>query len=152
MHRPAEDNALTTVYLTLLRACEFVQRHQNVSQSFDEPTRRRLIGNRLGELDRFLNVITDEAALRVAPIYHDCRAFARLHNTPNKVRVVRAMMGLPSPDHETLRAAGRIRDRLRHGSGGADLTGPALLSMCLLYRSTADDLLKEVSERAPQSH
>lgn len=81
------------------------------------PLRAKVIGNGLRELDRFLSVMIDEVARLIAPIAIDPARFADLRNTANKLRLIRALMGLPSPDHGRLRAIGRSRDCLFHCVG-----------------------------------
>ena len=73
-----------------------------------------MIGNSLRELDRFLNVLIDEVAAAIEPSGLDRVAFAQQRNTANKLRTIRTVMALPSPDDRRLRAIGRDRDCLFH--------------------------------------
>lgn len=71
----------------------------------------KVIGNALRELDRFLNLLADEAArvsgLLVSP---------GQRNTANKLRDM-AMIGLSLRDHARLRALGRSRECLIYCNG-----------------------------------
>ena len=66
------------------------------------------------ELDRFLDVLVDEAAATL-----NAEGFGRLRNVPNKLRAVHAVLDLPSPGHERLRAIGRVRECLHRRRGEA---------------------------------
>ena len=79
----------------------------------------RSFANGLRELDRFLSVLIDELASTALPAGIDHARFIRQRNTPNKLRSLRAALGLASPDHERLRAIGRSRDRLFHSAAPA---------------------------------
>ena len=73
--------------------------------------RGKPIGNALRELDRFLNILGDEAArLLCLPITRG------QHNTANKLHGI-AALGLCRADHARLRALGRSRERLYHCNG-----------------------------------
>ena len=138
----------------------------------------RLLGNGLRELDRFLGLLIEEVADRIGSAEHDPRAFARLRNTANKLRLVRGMMELGSPDHRWLRAVGRLRVCLHHCGGEvrapghpaelslagcrfgeperADsprarlvLTSDALDRISHVYRRVGDDLVAELDRWAP---
>ena len=122
--RPEADAAcdpLTRAYLTLLSGCSFWERHAPIGDKLATGRRStivaRLTGNRLRELDRFLSVLLDEAALRHGGPGHDRRAFARQRNTPRKLIAVARMMDLDGPSIPRLRAIGRISACLHHCSG-----------------------------------
>lgn len=139
-------------------------------------THIRTAGNRLRELDRFLSILIDEAALFLGGPDHDGPSFARLRNTPNKLRLLEAMMGLASEEHGRLRAIGRIGACLHHCSGrihrrslhqdillaqgetdisflptGRDealrLAPQTLISICAFYGMIGDRLSAEVLRR-----
>ncbi|MFS0738803.1 hypothetical protein ABC347_17285 [Sphingomonas sp. 1P06PA] len=121
---------LERAHITMVRGAEFLAGWSDQEAGAVQPdaARTRFIGNALRELDRFLSVLADEAAACLAPADHDRPGFARLRNAPNKLRAVNAMMDLPSPAHEPLRAIGRLRACLHHCHGhvrsgglGADL-------------------------------
>jgi len=73
--------------------------------------RPKLIGNALRELDRFLNLLADEASriLALPVLEHQ-------HNTANKLRDI-AVLRLCVDDHSRLQALGRMRERLYHCGG-----------------------------------
>ena len=81
------------------------------------PLRAKVLGNGLRELDRFLNLLVDAVSLATCSDRTDHARFVRLRNTPNKLRLLHARLGLASPDHEQLRAIGRLRDCLFHCGG-----------------------------------
>jgi len=126
----------------------------------------RWLGNGLGELDRFLNVLIEEGAGALAPTSFDHRGFARRHNTANKLRDIRALMNLGSPDHERLRAIGRLREQFRRGgpacrqkffgsvaalnrsypaSDEAVFVPADLAAICQFYAVTAQDFFAELT-------
>ncbi|WP_157215867.1 hypothetical protein [Flavisphingomonas formosensis] len=112
--------ALQRAYVTLRSGAEFVMAYALGDVGDDGlPSfyRTRMLGNQLRELDRFLSVLTEETALFLGDPGHDGAAFARLRNTANKLRQVRAMMALASGDDERLRAIGRISACLHHCAG-----------------------------------
>lgn len=135
---------------TLLRGAAHLSRH--VAPRCDEAAsvsgvHAPFIGNALGELDRFLNVLVDEAARWLGePIRPEQR------NTANKLRTLKLAMGESDRGHARLSAVGRSRDYLKH-SGGRDATGAArqpdevltmssadLLAICRLYSDAGRDL------------
>ena len=75
--------------------------------------RAKVIGNGLRELDRFLNLLLDEASFRLGlPVRPAQR------NTANKLRTFRASTGIEGEKDEVrLRALGRSRDCLFHSGG-----------------------------------
>ncbi len=77
----------------------------------------RMIGNRLRELDRFLSVLIEDVAAGSGPPGHDRKHFARLRNTPMKLRVVEEMFATGVDDDARLRAIGRIAACLHHCKG-----------------------------------
>ncbi len=128
----------------------------------------RMIGNRLRELDRFLSVLIEDVAAGSAPPEHDRKGFARLRNTPMKLRVVEDMFATGADDDARLRAIGRIAACLHHCKGQIHTAsihddvliargsekGPAtpqksrllvdpqtLLAICSFYRGIGDRLL-----------
>jgi hypothetical protein len=106
----ADGGGLQASAATLARATAFL------SAGHCGPFRARTLANGLRELDRFLSLLIDEAAERASLGCMDRPDFARQRNTANKLRHVRAALGLESPDHERLRAIGRSRDRLFHSA------------------------------------
>jgi len=160
-------------YLTLVRASTFLASRSWGSAGGDGllaghpgPSLARWLGNGLGELDRFLNVLIEEAAGMLAPAGFDHRAFARRHNTANKLRDIRAMMALGSPEHERLRAIGRLREQFRRGGSaqhrlilcGGPQTNPLcpasvqtifapadLESICTFYTITAQNFFTQLT-------
>jgi hypothetical protein len=104
--------------------------------------------------------LIDEVAAAIAPVGLDQARFGELRNTANKLRAIRAVMALSSPDHERMRAIGRSRDCLFHcapiargGDHSADprrrgiaeqLTPGAdeLRDLCDFYDRIAADLLR----------
>ncbi|MCW3836164.1 hypothetical protein OM513_08950 [Sphingomonas canadensis] len=74
--------------------------------------RAKVIGNGLRELDRFLNLLIDEAALA-----RGLAARPGQRNTSNKLGAYRQWLGRPHPDAERLRALGRSRECLFHCEG-----------------------------------
>lgn len=115
-----------------------------------------VIANSLRELDRFLSVLIDAVARDARPAGLDHRAFERQRNTPNKLRLIHATLGMPSPDQDRLRAIGRTRERLFHDAraaragrrAGGDPMPPADLgAICRLYRRIADELVAGCGKR-----
>jgi hypothetical protein len=102
--------ALRASAATLARATAFL------GAGHGGPFGARTFANGLRELDRFLSLLIDEVASSALPPAMDRVAFARQRNTANKLRGVRAALGLGSPDHERLRAIGRSRERLFHSA------------------------------------
>lgn len=122
MPNPPPSIGLTKAHTTLVEAAAFLGGglHGAMPASPRPITgqlRAKVIGNGLRELDRFLNVMIDEVARLIAPVAIDPARFAGQRNTANKLRLIRALMGLPSPDHGRLRAIGRSRDCLFHCIG-----------------------------------
>ncbi len=80
----------------------------------------RVLANALRELDRFLSVLIDDVASAARPEGMNHGNFARLRNTPNKLRHIRQALGVacvePCADHARLRAIGKARDRLFHSA------------------------------------
>lgn len=115
---------LERAHHTMVRGAVFLAgwADREAVEAWPDAARTRFIGNSLRELDRFLSILADEAAACLAPIGHDRPGFARLRNAPNKLRAVNAMMDLPCPAHEPLRAIGRLRACLHH-CGGAVRAG-----------------------------
>ncbi|UIJ44199.1 hypothetical protein LZK98_14085 [Sphingomonas cannabina] len=110
---------LARAHATLRRGADFFAaslRPWNPSvrpiRSVTHRLRSKVIGNGLRELDRFLNILIDEAARRqrlpTAP---------RQRNTANKLREFRRTMTLPNDDHERLLALGGSRECLFHCDG-----------------------------------
>lgn len=89
----------------------------NQATGVEGPHRAKVIGNGLRELDRFLSLLIDEVAALIAPPGLDRACFRRQRNTANKLRTIRSVMALPSPDHDRLLAIGRSRDCLFHCAG-----------------------------------
>lgn len=74
--------------------------------------RAKVIGNGLRELDRFLNLLIDEALHA-----RGLTAFPGQRNTANKLRAYRVGTGRPHGDEAQLRALGRSRECLFHCAG-----------------------------------
>lgn len=74
--------------------------------------RSRVIGNGLRELDRFLNLLIDEAACR-----RHLPTAPGQRNTANKLQEFWSNIGVLSGGHVQLRALGRSRDCLFHCDG-----------------------------------
>jgi hypothetical protein len=75
--------------------------------------RAKVIGNGLRELDRFLNLLLDEASLRIG-----LAARPGQRNTANKLRQFRTVTGIDrDPDLMRLNALGRSRDCLFYSGG-----------------------------------
>lgn len=86
------------------------------------PHRAKVIGNGLRELDRFLNLLVDEALYVRRQV-----AFPGERNTANKLRAFYSARGRPDLDGARLRALGRSREclfhcdgRVRRGDGSGD--------------------------------
>jgi hypothetical protein len=77
----------------------------------------KVVGNGLRELDRFLNLLLDEAAVTILPPDFDHVAFARRHNVASKIGDLYGLAGLAAPDAGRLRAIGRVRACLHHCRG-----------------------------------
>jgi hypothetical protein len=106
-------------HLTLRRSADFFSvslarcsAPTSALQPISHRLRSRVIGNGLRELDRFLNILIDEAACRrhlpIAP---------RQRNTANKLQEFWSKIGVPSDGLVRLRALGRSRDCLFHCDG-----------------------------------
>lgn len=74
--------------------------------------RAKVIGNGLRELDRFLNVLIDEASLCLG-----LPAAPGQRNTANKLHALRETLGLGHEHDSQLRALGRSRDCLFYCNG-----------------------------------
>lgn len=74
--------------------------------------RAKVIGNGLRELDRFLNLLIDEALYT-----QGLKAFPGQRSTANKLRAYRLAAGRPHQDETRLRALGRSRECLFHCDG-----------------------------------
>ena len=79
--------------------------------------RAKVIGNGLRELDRFLSLLIDAAAVQMALADDDRAALERGRNTARKLWLLRQGHALASPDDAPLRAIGRMRDCLFHTGG-----------------------------------
>src|SRR5690606_2648096 len=122
---------------------------------------RRVIANRLRELDRFLSVLLDEIAVRLEGPAHDGERFARTSNTSKKLQIVESMTGAPSGDDVRLRVFGGIVASMRRGrdmsaarrsgdplavTGDVDLDQVLALGwISEFYRNLGDRLMKEIS-------
>ena len=171
-----DPQALVRAHAALAAGCAFVTLHAEV-QSQLEPDlpvpHTRLLGNQLRELDRFLSILIDEAALFLRAAGPTIRLLARLHNTPRKLGLLHAMMNLYSKDDARLRAVGRIAACLHHCEGrvhagqalhrdmllaqgrtrtsglvtdftdGLRLAPAMLVAICELYGTIGDRLLAE---------
>ena len=115
---PGNDDGLVRAHATLTRGARFLGAGLS-AQAGAAPAaiggrhRAKVIGNGLRELDRFLNVLIDEASLRIGlPV------LAGQRNTANKLRAFRAAGGgACAADEARLRALGRSRDCLFHCGG-----------------------------------
>jgi len=76
------------------------------------PYHAKVIGNGLRELDRFLNLLIDEAAHALGR-----PAFPGQRNTANKLNGLYASFGLAPRDDARMRALGRSRECLFHCDG-----------------------------------
>lgn len=74
--------------------------------------RARVLANGLRELDRFLNLLIDEARR-----LHGLDALPDQRNTASKLRTFRALLGQADVDELRLRALERSRDCLFHNDG-----------------------------------
>lgn len=83
-----------------------------------------MIGNALRELDRFLSLLIDAAALHLALPERDRARLAGAHNTARKLAIVRDRLRLANPDDAALRSIGRVRDCLFHTAGIVRAGGP----------------------------
>ena len=119
-------DGLRAAAATLARATGFLgagmqapedRRSEMSPSAITGPFRAKVIGNGLRELDRFLNLLTDEIAADILHPESDHPGFSRQRNTANKVRTLRSALALPNPDHDRLRAIGRSRDCLFHCAG-----------------------------------
>ena len=155
---------LNRAHATLVAGCDFVsQRQWEVSHARTLPcpwtqgVHNRLLANYLRELDRFLCVLLEEAALSLGGPDHDARRFARLRKTSDKLKLVEHMIGMPSRHDARLGAIRRIATRLRRPgticqpSHAKDIslacdvsleTPLALQSIARFYRDLGDDLMK----------
>lgn len=113
--------AFVRAHATLRAGCAFMIRHAGdragAEHGLPAFAYSRLVGNRLRELDRFLSVLIEEGCRCLGDARHDARAFARLRNTPYKLRLLEAMLGRPSGDEARLRAIGRVGACLCHCAG-----------------------------------
>ena len=79
--------------------------------------RARVIGNALRELDRFLSLLIDAAALHLDVAARDRATLAAAHNTARKLGLIRHHLRLGHPDDAALRSIGRMRACLFHTAG-----------------------------------
>ena len=153
---------LARAYATLVSGCEFVSQHpirNDVSCPWARRVQNRLVANHIRELDRFLCVLLEEAAVLLAEADHDASRFARLKRTSDKLDRVENMTGSPSQSTARLVAIRRISIRLRRPEEssspayahdislvcGASLPmSLALPSIAGFYRSLADRLALEI--------
>ncbi|MBO9624373.1 MAG: hypothetical protein J7500_16820 [Sphingomonas sp.] len=115
---PGIDDGLVRAHATLTRGARFLGAGLSAQAGVAPAAiggryRAKVIGNGLRELDRFLNVLIDEASLRIGlPVV------AGQRNTANKLRAFRAADGAAcATDEVRLRALGRSRDCLFHCGG-----------------------------------
>lgn len=128
-------DALGRAHETLLAGCAFLlragDRRPGAVPLSPTDVYARLQGNRLRELDRFLSILLDETARAVRGAGHDGPGFARLRNTPNKLRLVETMAAergcahSAARDNGRLRAIGRISACLNHCAGVVHAAGMA---------------------------
>lgn len=114
--RPVVDRAaLLRAHHTLMAGCAFViaQAGQGGAIEGKDLVHARLTGNRLHELDRFLSVLIDEVALLRGKTSGDPQ-FAKMRNTPNKLRRLGPVLSLRGDVPQRLSAIGRICAYLRH--------------------------------------
>jgi hypothetical protein len=113
--------ALERAFLTLDRGASFLGAGLRMPAGAGQPTPpavlpagfpAKVIGNALRELDRFLNLLIDEA-MRADGL----QAFPGRRNTANKLQAYRTATCLPHADDARLRALGRSRDCLFHCGG-----------------------------------
>ncbi len=154
---PPRAASLDRAHDTLMRGAAYLDRH--VAPRCDAGVHAPFIGNALGELDRFLNVLVDEVADWIgAPVRPGQR------NTANKLsalhdvtghdvtghdvggqEVVRrsgagtdvGRTGVAETGHARLSAIGRSRDFLKH-AGGRDATGAGRTPDAALPLSSAE--------------
>ena len=81
-------------------------------QTISHRLRSKVVGNGLRELDRFLNILIDEAACR-----RHLPSAPGQRNTANKLQEFWSDIGVTSDGHVRLRALGRSRDCLFHCDG-----------------------------------
>ncbi|WP_076071219.1 hypothetical protein [Sphingomonas montana] len=121
-NRPLPPDDLTLAVATLRRGTRFLGAglHFVATDAGDCEAagrgRAKVIANGLREIDRFLSLLIDAVALRVASD-SDRAALHRLGNTARKLATLRAVMALTSPDDAALRAIGRSRNCLFHTGG-----------------------------------
>jgi len=117
----SRSDRLGRAHVTLAAGCAFLMRTVEGRTASPAAVYARLQGNRLRELDRFLSILLDETAQAVHGPGHDASGYARLRNTPNKLRLVAGMQrraGSATVSMEIrLRAIGRISACLNHCSG-----------------------------------
>jgi hypothetical protein len=140
--------SLDRAHETLMRGAAYLDRH--VAPRCDAGVHAPFIGNALGELDRFLNVLVDEVADWIgAPVRPKQR------NTANKLSALHRVTGAAvhrRTGHARLSAIGRSREFLKH-AGGRDATAAGrmpkailplssaeMTAICRLYSDTARDL------------
>lgn len=122
LDRRCGGDALGRAHATLIAGCAFLLRTVEARTASPMEIYARLQGNRLRELDRFLSILLDETARAVSGPGHDALGFARLRNTPNKLRLIATMRpgdgtGAMTGIDGRLRAIGRISACLNHCSG-----------------------------------
>lgn len=111
IHAQFPSGTLRQAHDTLVAGCRFLGSGRAGTDGGrpDGRLRARVIGNGLRELDRFLNLLIGEVALRLAvPMPTD------EHHTANRLRRLRHALGLADPDHARLMAIGRSRACLFH--------------------------------------
>ncbi|MGK6356218.1 hypothetical protein ACMGDH_13460 [Sphingomonas sp. DT-207] len=125
------SGGLTRAHATLDRGARFLSAGLRPQQDAAPAAiagryRAKVIGNGLRELDRFLNLLLDEASLRIG---FPARPGQR--NTANKLRQFRIATGVDREgDLERLHALGRSRDCLFYSGGivtrGDFRSGPSM--------------------------
>ncbi|MBO9378244.1 hypothetical protein GG804_15855 [Sphingomonas histidinilytica] len=175
-----DRTALLRAHATLSAGCAFVAMRagQEEAARTSHPAHARMTGNRLHELDRFLSVLIDEAAsLRTGP-RRDARFFARMRNTPEKLRRLGSAAALHGAVGQRLGAIGRVCAYLRHCGDGVHRSGlahdmrlaggradqerptaeasmamylepPTIVAIAGLYRFVGDALIGAVDGTAP---
>ncbi|ABQ70980.1 hypothetical protein HY78_01925 [Rhizorhabdus wittichii DC-6] len=180
MNPDIDRTALLRAHATLSAGCAFVATYagREGAARTAHPAHARMTGNRLHELDRFLSVLIDEAASLLNGPRRDARLFARMRNTPEKLRRLGTVAALHGAVGQRLGAIGRICAYLRHCGDGVHRSGlardiqlaggrtdggrtiaetpmglylepPTIVAIAGLYRLVGDALLLSVDGTAP---
>lgn len=157
-----DDHPIIRAHANLVAGCDFVARRQfriSLNCSWSRRVHDRLLANHLRELDRFLCVLLEEAALLLGGPDHDAPGFAQLRKTSRKLHLVEQMTGRAGGHAVRLAAIRRVALHLRqydkpfarcHGRdivlacGSRQGTPLSLQPIARFYHDLGNDLMRDI--------